>query len=122
MQLTLISPLPPGITFNAGTGTLSGIPTTMGVFNLDFRAVSASIEVLASYPLTIGKPALQQEAVVNHVFGRGTLSADQARFVDLLGNRNGRVDVGDLRAWLIDTGLMSSARPPGATPVRKEQP
>jgi hypothetical protein len=84
--------------------------------------VSASVEVLASYPLTIGKPALQQDAVVNHVFGRGTLNPDQARFVDLLGNRNGRVDVGDLRAWLVDAGLMSSARPTGAGAVRREQP
>ena len=122
VQLTLTSPLPPGLTFNAATGALSGIPTTMGVFNLDFRAVSASVEVLASYPLTISKPALQQDAVVNHVFGRGTLTADQARFVDLLGNRNGRVDVGDLRAWLVDAGLMSSARPTGTTAARKERP
>ncbi|MEX2281852.1 MAG: putative Ig domain-containing protein [Gemmatimonadota bacterium] len=122
VQLTLLSALPAGLVFNAATGVLSGIPTALGLFNLDFRAVSASGTALATFSLTIGKPALAQSAVVNHVFGRGLLNADQARFVDLLGNRNGRVDVGDLRAWLIDAGIVSNTRPATADSRRKEQP
>jgi hypothetical protein len=42
--------------------------------------------------------------VLDQLLGADTLGADQLRFLDLLGNRNGRLDVGDVRAWLLDTG------------------
>ena len=33
----------------------------------------------------------------------------QLRFLDLLGNANGRLDVGDVRAWMVDQGIIPDA-------------
>jgi hypothetical protein len=42
------------------------------------------------------------------LLGGTALQPDLARFLDLLGNRNGRLDVGDAWAWLVDTGALQS--------------
>ena len=59
--------------------------------------------------LVVAKPQLAEQAVLDQLLGAGTLTADQARFLDLLGNGNGRVDVGDVRAWLADQGLLGGS-------------
>jgi len=56
--------------------------------------------------LTVVRPQVAQAAVMDQVLGGGaSLTADQERFLDLLGNHNGRLDIGDVRAWLRDQGL-----------------
>jgi hypothetical protein len=63
------------------------------------RAVGAGFEV---------KRVLAQSAVLDRLFLRPTsLTAEDLRFLDLLGNGNGRFDVGDVLAWLIDAGVLS---------------
>jgi len=39
----------------------------------------------------------------------GMLTADEIRYLDLLGNRNGQYDVGDFRAFIDKTGGAVSA-------------
>lgn len=52
-------------------------------------------------------PALATSAVVAHLLrGSGPLTADQLRYLDLLGNRNAVFDVGDFRAWVDATGAV----------------
>ncbi len=106
--LSEVGELPAGLRLDAISGVLSGIPAVSGQFRFGVRARSGPIDTLATFTLAIAKPVLTETAVVEHVLGRAALSADHARFLDLLGNRNGRVDVGDVRAWLLD-GAASAA-------------
>lgn len=64
------------------------------------RAVGAGFE---------GKRVLALRAVLDRLFLRPTsLTAEDLRFLDLLGNGNGRFDVGDVLTWLIDSGVLSA--------------
>lgn len=98
---------PPGLTLNAVNGVVSGIATAAGDYGVTVRATSADNSAFtASKPLSlsVAKPALTVASVIDFVLlGASTLSADDARFLDLQGNRNGRVDIGDVRAWLLST-------------------
>ena len=44
--------------------------------------------------------------MLDQLLGAGALKADEARFLDLQGNANGRLDVGDVRAWMIAQGIL----------------
>ena len=55
------------------------------------------------------KPVLAAEDVIGMVISGAPLDPSEQVFLDLLGNRNGRVDIGDVRAWLQDTGGLSPA-------------
>ncbi len=48
--------------------------------------------------------AVDVAAAVSAVLGGAALAADQRAYLDLIGNRNGSYDVGDLLAWLRRTG------------------
>jgi hypothetical protein len=55
---------------------------------------------------------LQTADILDHLFGVSTpLSADELAYLDLLGNRNSGLDVGDYLAW-VDSGAptMSAAQ------------
>jgi len=55
----------------------------------------------------VAKPQVAEAAVMDQLLGGpATLTADQLRFMDLLGNKNGRLDVGDVRAWLQDRDVI----------------
>jgi hypothetical protein len=64
------------------------------------------------FTIVIAAPVLTATAVLDHLLSAGNLSATDLRYLDLLGNRNGRLDVGDVRAWL------SVATPAGADELR----
>ena len=50
--------------------------------------------------------------VAAHLLGASTvLAADEIDYIDYVGNGNGRLDVGDLRAWLIQTGELPAEAP-----------
>jgi hypothetical protein len=94
--------LPPGVALDSLSGVLSGVPAQPGQFRLSLRAVAADESVSAVVRMNVTKPQLQPGPVVDQLLGGSGLTVDQARFLDLLGNRNGRVDVGDVRAWLME--------------------
>jgi M6 family metalloprotease-like protein len=51
---------------------------------------------------------LAQSAVLDRLFSQPTtLTAADLLYLDLLGNGNGRFDIGDVLAWLIDTKVLS---------------
>jgi len=52
------------------------------------------------------------EQVAAHLLGAGaSLGSDELDYIDLVGNGNGRFDIGDLRAWLIQAGELAADAP-----------
>jgi hypothetical protein len=98
--------MPKGLALSAD-GRLSGIPAEAGSFHFTVSVVQTAGFATRELRMEVAKPQLAEQAVLDQLLGAGTLTPDQARFLDLLGNANGRVDVGDVRAWLADQGLLS---------------
>jgi M6 family metalloprotease-like protein len=99
--------LPEGVALGAG-GVLSGVPAASGSFTFTARATSGTAQLTREFTLAVTRPTLPAQGVLDQLLGGAALSADAQRFLDLLGNRNGRVDVGDVRAWLVTTGGIST--------------
>ena len=107
--------LPSGLSLDPG-GVLSGIPTVSGTFHFTAIATSDGLTAQREFELTVTKPAIAASAVLDLLLGgSSTLTAEERGFLDLLGNRNGRVDVGDVRAWLVDVGALSAGASPSAS-------
>lgn len=101
--------LPTGLQLNTTSGQITGVPEASGNFNVTVAAISFGLETTQALALSITRPTLAVDAVIDQVVGLGSMSEDQRRFLDLVGNRNGRVDIGDVRAWLISAGHLSAA-------------
>jgi M6 family metalloprotease-like protein len=100
--------LPSGlaISFN---GAITGVPAEAGSFTFTVTVVSGTSFGARTFTLEVAKPQLAQAAVMDQLLGGAvTLTPDQLRFLDLLGNKNGRLDVGDARAWLDDSSPLAS--------------
>ena len=51
-----------------------------------------------------------QDVAAAHLLGAGThLASDELEYIDFVGNGDGRFDVGDLRAWMIQKGSLAGA-------------
>lgn len=97
--------LPPGLALDSTTGALSGVPTQAGTFVFTVEASSPYTSAARPFTIVIGTPALVAADVMDMLLGsRAALTDDQLRYLDLIGNRNGRLDIGDVRAWLRVTG------------------
>lgn len=107
-------------------GVLSGTPEEWGSFLIAARVTSGSQADSMSVTLTVSQPALTAALVVRQlVVGDIALSADEVHYLDLLGNRNRRLDVGDFLAWINATGGSVSAEEMAAVlraAVREDQP
>lgn len=103
--------LPDGVSLG-GTGVLSGIAERDGTFRFTARATAGPVSSTRQFVVSVSRPVLAAGAVVDQLLGAGSLTQEQARFLDLLGNRNGRVDVGDVRAWLTQAGQIDAALQP----------
>jgi M6 family metalloprotease-like protein len=96
--------LPEGVTVRR-TGALAGIPEETGSFPITVRVTSGAQAADQSLTLSVGAPALTTATVLGVLLGTGgRLTADEIRYLDLLGNRNGQYDVGDFRAFIDKTG------------------
>ncbi|HET7232952.1 MAG TPA: putative Ig domain-containing protein [Longimicrobium sp.] len=102
--------LPAGLTLDAATGALTGFPSQAGSFTFTASVTAAGQEARKTFSVAVTRPQLQAAAVLDQLIGTAALTADQARYLDLLGNRNGRVDVGDVRAWLVDNQQLTAAQ------------
>ncbi len=101
--------LPPGITLSTA-GTVGGLPSATGQYPVS-AVVSSGLQA-DTVPLMIivVAPVLETNIVVQQVLGTGTgLTSDELRYLDLLGNRNGHLDVGDFLAWVQATGAPLTA-------------
>ena len=105
--------LPAGVTLDAASGVLRGTPEESGTFRFTATVAVGTLSSTRAFVLTVGRPTLQVNNVLDQLLGGGPLSDAEQRFLDLQGNRNGRVDVGDIRAWMIATGAVSPLRIPG---------
>ena len=102
------SALPPGLAL-AVNGRLTGIPSATGNFTFTARVTSGAQQVQQSYGLAVTAPTLATAAVVTRLLtGSGSLSPDDLKYLDLLGNRNNIFDVGDFLAWVEATGATPS--------------
>ncbi|HEU4453146.1 MAG TPA: putative Ig domain-containing protein [Longimicrobium sp.] len=100
--------LPTGLAISFD-GTISGIPAEAGSFTFTVTVVSGAVFGARTFTLDVAKPQLAEGAVMSQLLGGGAaLTDDQVRFLDILGNRNGRLDVGDVRAWLQDRNVLPS--------------
>jgi M6 family metalloprotease-like protein len=100
--------LPAGVTVYTD-GRLAGIPAETGAFDLTIRVASGSQSVTFSLHLLVEAPVVPLDAAVHQLLQLdATLTADQVRYLDLLGNRNSRLDLGDFLAWLKATGVKPS--------------
>lgn len=106
-QWSVVSGALPGGVILSAAGVLAGIPAEAGTFTFTARAARDQDEMTRGFALVVSKPSLAVQGVANQVLGGAPLGEDQRRFLDLLGNRNGRVDLADARAWLVDTGRLA---------------
>ena len=114
--------LPPGLQLSQ-TGVIAGVPTVAGQYRFTVRAESATQFGLWNFALTVGQPAVAIEDASNALFGVVTaLSPARKRYLDLIGNNNGRYDVGDFRAYLrliAQLPVPTTKRQPATVQVKK---
>jgi len=99
--------LPRGVALSAD-GHLAGVPAEAGSFRFTVSVAQPGGFATRELTLVVAKPQLAEAAVLDQLLGARALTADEARFLDLQGNANGRVDVGDVRAWMIAQGLLGN--------------
>ena len=95
--------LPAGVTFATASGIVSGLPEETGAFSFVVQADDGTRTGVRTYTLDVTAPVLVRNDVADAVLGvAGLLTADEIRYLDLLGNRNGSLDIGDLRAYVLE--------------------
>jgi hypothetical protein len=100
---------PAGVVLDTLTGTLAGVPEESGTFEFAVVARSGPLSDARSFQLQVTRPVITAEAVLDRLLGAGSLPQDHQRFLDLVGNRNGRFDIGDVRAWMIENQQLQGA-------------
>lgn len=94
--LTLVATPADGHYFDRWSGDGTGTDRTLAV------TASRAQQVTATF---LPHPDLAPDVVIDHLLGLGHgLSADHLAYLDRFGNQNGRLDVGDVLAWLRRTG------------------
>jgi M6 family metalloprotease-like protein len=100
--------LPEGLSL-LSSGVLMGRPAALGTFAFEVEVRSGSQSARVSATLEVEAPALVADDVVSHLVGAAPrLTPDEVSFLDLLGNRNGRLDVGDVLAWIEQPDVSAS--------------
>ena len=102
--------LPEGLGLSPSTGIITGIVSEAGEFAFTLRVSAGTNFDEQAVSITVTKPTLESDAVLQALLGGPALVFTSQRFLDLLGNRNGYLDVGDVRAWLIDTAALTAAQ------------
>jgi hypothetical protein len=114
--------LPPGLTLDASSGRIAGIPTTEGVHPFTVRVTAGERIGFGRFAITIGEPTIAVDDAVDAALGvTGVLTQDLQRFLDIRGNNNGRYDIGDLRAYLQERGVLQSPALQTAAAAGKER-
>ncbi|HLZ45307.1 MAG TPA: M6 family metalloprotease domain-containing protein [Gemmatimonadales bacterium] len=91
--------LPAGLTLSQN-GVISGFPRQGGNFSYTVRVVSCDTSTKA-FSLSVTAPTLTPSDVLSQLLGpTAPLSADQLRYLDIIGNNNGSFDIGDFLAWV----------------------
>lgn len=101
--------LPPGLTLSAATGVIAGIPRDSGSFAVSVRVDAGARFGFGGYTIDVARPELTVADAANHLLGANILTPALERFMDLQGNRNGRYDLADFRAYLRAQGQLPTA-------------
>jgi hypothetical protein len=96
--------LPPGVTVEVD-GRIDGVPRAAGTWRFTVVVAGSNGIGRRELRMEVREPALAEQAVLDQLLGQGTLTPEQVRYLDLLGNDDGHLDVGDVRAWRIARGL-----------------
>src|SRR5688572_24901544 len=99
--------LPPGIALSSA-GVLHGTPTATGSFTFTVRGENSDQIWMGEASISVGTVAVSVTAIVDALMGGTPLSAAAVGFLDQNGNKNGQLDVGDLRAYLRTQGQLTS--------------
>jgi sugar lactone lactonase YvrE len=110
--------LPPGLIITTTTGVISGVPSRAGSFSFSVRVDAGTRVGYRDLTITVSQPSVSLTDAANHLLGSSQLSVDLQRFLDLQGNKNGRFDIGDMRAYLRAQGQLPSS----VAATGKEQP
>jgi hypothetical protein len=102
--------LPGGLTLSQD-GEISGTPDALGngaaSLVLEIVRSETTYEVPVTVRWTVREVALDAVSVFDALLGVRPLDVEPARGFDLLGNRNDRLDVGDVLRWLVRRGVLS---------------
>jgi M6 family metalloprotease-like protein len=101
--------LPVGLALNS-SGLVAGLPEQTGSFSLALEVSSGSQSIVDTLELAVLAPVLTVGDVLKQLVGEGTpLSEQDIVYLDLLGNRNSWLDVGDFLGWVEATGGLVTA-------------
>jgi len=83
---------------------VTGAPLELGTFAASWRIADATGRTIAdAIRLTVTDPSLPLTQLMSSLAGQSTLDDRTRTYLDRANNRNGRYDVGDLRAYLVRT-------------------
>jgi hypothetical protein len=100
--------LPDGLSLGPA-GVVSGVPSKAGSFSATARVTSGSQTADVTGAVTVTAPTLVAADVVSQILGtRAVLTADQLKYLDLLGNNNNGFDLGDFLAWVNASGAQAA--------------
>jgi len=106
--------LPDGVSLSS-SGVLTGTPTRKATYDFVVKAVNGARAGFGRFSITVGdSPPVQVtvEAISDALMGGAALPAATVQYLDNLGNKNGRLDVGDFRAYLRSQGQLGGAPKP----------
>ena len=113
-QWRALDPLPDGLTLT-NSGVIEGAPTALADarVRVELRDANGSVYV-ADVTVRVTMPAMTLQQALAGVASPGSLDEVRRRALDLIGNRNGRVDIGDAVRFrrLLDASTGQSASAP----------
>ena len=114
--------LPRGVSLDSHTGGLHGTPRESGSFDFSVRGTSGTRIGYGRFQLTVNRAAISVAAadVATALLGGPALPDSTVQFLDQLGNHNGRLDAGDLRAYLRAQGQRTPAAALKPTVISRE--
>jgi hypothetical protein len=112
-QWRALDPMPEGLTLS-NAGLIEGAPTELAEarVRVELRDANGSTHV-AHVAVRVTMPAMTLQQALTGVAGPGSLDETRRRALDLVGNRNGRVDIGDAVRFsrLLDAASQSAEAP-----------
>ena len=101
--------LPSGMEFTVD-GMISGRFNEAGDFPITVRVVSGPVADTTSFTLSVVPPVLAVDSVVNELLEISQpLTDDELIYLDLQGNSNQELDLGDFVEWMRTTGGVTTA-------------
>jgi len=91
--------LPPGLTLSTD-GVVKGVPAALGSYEFTVRATSGLRSWFAPGTISVRGDLVDVSSIVAALLGGPALSPTQVQLLDQIGNKNGILDTGDLRAYL----------------------